>query len=65
MNLIKILDLNASLEKKAIGLAEIREIPTKTEDILGFLDDLMDIKKVHKEILGKLEILAATGKEFL
>lgn len=64
MNLNKILDLNASLEKKTTGLAEIREIPTKAEGILKFLDDLMDIKKIYKEIVGKIETLAATSKEY-
>jgi len=51
------------LEKKVISLAEIRELPTKNADVLRLLDTLFEAKKIHKEIVDKLEFLSTNSKE--
>jgi hypothetical protein len=50
-NLSKLLDLNFALEKKALTLAELKEIPTKNGEVLKLLDMLLDAKKIHKELV--------------
>jgi hypothetical protein len=51
------------LEKKNISLAEIRELPTENAGVLRLLDILFDLKKIHKEIVDKLEFLSKTSME--
>jgi hypothetical protein len=58
LNVKRINEINARLEKKALFLAELREMPTKPADTLRLLDILFDAKKLQKELLFKMEQLS-------
>lgn len=47
-------DLNAELERKAIFIASIREMPEEEIDIIRLLDILFDARKLQREMLEKL-----------
>lgn len=43
-------------------MASLRELPTKNGDILRLLDVLFDVKKIHKEVVEKLDVLSVNSK---
>ena len=45
-------------------LAELKEIPEKKSDIIKLLDVLFDAKKLHHNLLGKMESLGDFVEEF-
>ncbi len=47
----KVKDLNAELEKKAIFVASIREMPEEEIDVIRLLDILFDARKLQREML--------------
>lgn len=51
ISLNKVKDLNAELEKKAIFVASIKEMPEEEIDVIRLLDILFDARKLQREIL--------------
>lgn len=57
ISLNKVKDLNAELERKAIFVASIREMPEEEKDVILLLDVLFDARKIQREMLEKLSSL--------
>ena len=53
-NLTKIYELNNLIEKKALSLAEMKQISTQNSQVLKLLDVLFDCKKMQREMIDKL-----------
>ena len=53
----KINEINFRLESKMLFLAELKEIPEKKGEIIKLLDVLFDAKKLHLNLLRKMENL--------
>ena len=58
----QLLELNRALEKKALSLAEIREIPMTQAGILELIQLLFDTKKMQKDLFYRLQRIKAPSK---
>jgi hypothetical protein len=59
----KVKELNADLERKAIFIASLREMPEEELDVIRLLDVLFDARKLQREMLEKLSSLESSSVE--
>lgn len=51
ISLNRVKELNAELERKAIFIASMREMPVEELDVIRLLDVLFDARKLQREML--------------